>query len=94
MNIEDYKNKKSVIDHDYRKRLSALAKDFAFSNSSVAVGDIVTDHTGSIKVEAVRFHAGNNPSCVYVGVELTKKLVPKKSGVKRSVSQIYLTRSE
>ena len=97
MDIEDYKNKKSVIEHDYNKRLKALAMDFAFSNSSVIAGDIVTDHIGSVLVDHIKFSMSSSsggPTCVYYGVELTKKMQPKKSGRIRGVWQTNLLKDE
>ena len=93
MDIEEYKNKLAVIEHDYNKRKGALDRDYAFSNSSVIAGDIVTDHIGSILVESVKYTAGGSPACVYFGIELTKKMLPKKSGVKRKVWQGNLLES-
>jgi len=96
MDFEEYKNKKSVIEHDYNKRLRALAMDYASSNSSVIVGDIVTDHIGSVLVDNIKFSmssANKNPTCVYYGVELTKKMQPRKSGSVRGVWQTNLLNS-
>lgn len=90
MDIEEYKNRKAAIEHDYNKRLKALAMECAFSNSSVISGDIVTDHIGSVLVDHVKFSfspTSGIPACVYYGVELTKKLQPKKSGRVRGVWQ-------
>lgn len=97
MNIEEYKNRKSVIDHDYNKRLSALDREFAFSNSVAKVGDIVTDHIGSVLVSHIKFSTsayGGNPTCVYFGIELTKKMQPKKYGAVRGVWQENLLESK
>jgi hypothetical protein len=96
MDIEEYENKKSVIEHDYNRRLKALAMDYAFSNSSVIAGDIVTDHIGSVLVDHVKFSMSSlsgEPTCVYYGVELTKKMQPKKAGKVRGVLQGNLLES-
>ena len=56
----------------------------------VKIGDIVTDHTGSVKVERITFYRGFNdslPVCVYHGIELKKDLTPTKKGDKREVYQ-------
>ena len=96
MDIEEYKNRKSVIDHDYNKSLRALDREFAFSNSVVRVGDIVTDHIGSVIVSDIKLSRGlgSNPACVYYGVELTKKMQAKKSGAVRGVWQENLLESK
>ena len=49
------------------KRIIALSRDYAFSNSSVISGYVVTDNVGSVAVEKVKHTEGDAkhiPQCV------------------------------
>ena len=96
MNTEDYKAKLKAIEHEARERIIALSRDYAFSNSSVISGDVVTDNVGSVAVEKVKYTKGDAkhiPQCVYYGIELTKSMKPRKDGSKRNVYQSNLLKS-
>lgn len=62
---------------------------YAFSNSDIEVGDIVTDHIGSIKVNTIEVTIGFGrvPYCVYRGECYTKKSKRFKNGEIRVVHQ-------
>lgn len=93
MDFEAYRAKKKAIESDCHKKIEALARDYALENSSVITGDIVTDNIGSIIVEKVKYTMGVStraPECCYWGIELTKKMNPRKDGSKRLVLQSNL----
>lgn len=93
MKIEEYKEFKAEIDKEYQMKLRELAAIFATANSPVSVGDFVTDHIGTIKVEKVSLYLSLSkdvPSCVYYGPCYTKKNVLYKSGEKREVHQMNI----
>lgn len=76
-----------MTEKEYKERLEALRKmrieldtEFALSNSPYHVGDIIQDHYHIIKIENITMVKKYNgwPQCLYIGVELTKTLQPKK----------------
>ena len=89
MTQEEYKSKLNEINKDYELKLKSLDKDYAFSNNPFKIGDIVTDHIGSIKIEEIKAYLSRfpYPCCVYYGIELTKKGEPYKKGTKRKIYQ-------
>jgi hypothetical protein len=89
MTQEEYKSKLNDINKDYELKLKSLDKDYAFSNNPFKIGDIVTDHIGSIKIEEIKAYLSRfpYPCCVYFGIEYTKKGKPNKRGNRRSIYQ-------
>ena len=92
MTIEEYKIELEILNKDHTAKVSRLNRDFAISNNSYRIDDIITDHIGSIKIEkinvAVNGCSSKTPSgCVYTGVELKKDLKPNKRNTKRAVWQ-------
>lgn len=72
---------------EYQKEIVKLQKmrkeldfQYALSNSPYKVGDIIQDHCHIIKVEEISMVKRYNgwPQCIYIGIELTKSLQPKK----------------
>jgi len=60
-------------------------------NNSVKIGDIITDHIGSIKVEKIFLYRSElEPSFIYSGKRYTKFNKPFKSGEKTRIYQINL----
>lgn len=94
MKLEDYKNKVRSLKSQHKKELNKLAVRYAYLNSTVKIGDIVTDHIGSIRVQEIKVSPcgffNEDPSCVYCGVLYTKAGKPFKSGERRSVYQTHL----
>jgi hypothetical protein len=99
MTQEEYKSKFLGINNDFQVKLKSLAKEYAISNNPYKIGDVVTDHMGSIKIEQIKFYFSTLPnsslfpSCTYFGIEVTKRGEPKKGGKKRSVYQENLINS-
>jgi hypothetical protein len=88
MNINEYKEMKKQIEKEAEKKLLSLAKEYAFSNSTVRIGDIVEDHSDRIKVDKINFGISDRiPVCVYHGVRLTKKGEPCKRDPRTAVWQ-------
>lgn len=90
MTKEEY-DKQLVLIFEQKK---ALAKKFAFANNPYKIGDIVTDRIGSIKIDkilySIKTSSSDYPSCIYEGIELTKKGLPNKKGNRRNVYQTNL----
>lgn len=93
MTKQEYDKKIKVITANYELLKKDLYRKFATANNTYKVGDIVTDHIGSIIIEKIEFLAPSTffnrdyPECSYLGIELTKKGEPKKNGSKRYVYQ-------
>jgi hypothetical protein len=71
----------------YEESKKQLIKRYCIANNSYKVGDVFTDHFGSIKIEEIRYSIDSR-CCVYYGIELKKDGTPKKSGVKSTAWQI------
>lgn len=89
MTKEEYKTALDLLAIEHKKQLEIVHKEYATSNASHKIGDIVSDTLGPIRVEKtwVYLGLGEFPDMVYYGTELTKKLEPTKRGNKRSVYQ-------
>lgn len=84
MTFTELKKKANILKNEYLTQIRELRKEYAIEHNPIKVGDIITDHYHTIKVESmvafVESHYYNNdiPYIRYKGVELTKKGVPKK----------------
>ncbi len=92
MDKEQYLTKKKSIQADFDSEMLGINSAYAFSNSPVEVGDIVTGHYQTIKVDKIKLSAGRGelPQCVYFGAVLTKKGEPRKDGERNQVWQCDL----
>lgn len=93
MKVEDYRKGLKIIEAEYKKQKDDLAKTYALANNNINIGDVITDHIGSIKVESIKVEISSfyeTPRCVYFGPELRKDKSPKKNGAKRNVWQSNL----
>jgi hypothetical protein len=92
MDFETYEKELKQLYIFYRRKKRELFERCALANNQVRVGDIVTDHVGSVMVEKIQpcgqvSSGSTEPSCLYRGGEYTKKGKPFKSGSKRDVYQ-------
>jgi hypothetical protein len=88
MTREELDLRKDELRAEQERKLISLLKEYIDANNPVKVGDVVRDHATTIKVESVSYYLNTlDPCAVYVGVELTKRGVPKKSGNKERVYQ-------
>lgn len=55
MTQEEYNSKRASIQNEADTKLSILAKEYAFSNSTVKVGDVIKDHYQIIKVTSIKY---------------------------------------
>lgn len=88
MDVKEYNKRLTDLEREFEVKKNQLAKECAISNNTYKVGDTVTDHIGSIKIESIGFSYGRYgkiPYSVYNGPVLTKKGVPKKTGEYRKV---------
>jgi hypothetical protein len=88
MNLEDYNNQKRDIERQAQKDKTALIIKFVDLNNQYKIGDIVTDHIGSIRYDELKYTitgSENIPTPIYIGIELKKDGTPKKRVVIRNV---------
>ena len=81
MNKEEYLKAEKVLKEEFEEKRKQLAREFAYSNNPVKIGDIITDHYKTIRV--LKFLWGYDfgsqmPCMFYRGVRLTKKGEPAK----------------
>lgn len=83
MTKEEFNRNKRAIEIKCEVEMKELIKEFATQNNPIKVGDIVTDHYHTIKVEHISYrswqYGGKYPECVYKGVLLKKDGTPYKS---------------
>lgn len=89
MTYQEYLKKEKLLREQAQIKQLELDKEFAFSNSVVKIGDVFTDHMGSIRVTRIIFgkQYSLKPMCVYIGNELKKNLTSKKSDAYRQAWQ-------
>ena len=91
MNMIEYRQKCDEIRIRARTDTTNLMRRYAEDHSLVKLGDIVTDHIGSIRVDGWSLYRDELcPSLVYSGMRYTKTGKPFKSREKTEVYQINL----
>ena len=66
------------IQREANNKQDELRKQFAKGHNTIKVGDIITDHYHTIKVERMNIYGHPVPFMRYYGIELTKKGDEKK----------------
>lgn len=89
MNEREYRDKLKELSLEHSAKIKELTREFALSNNTVEIGDVIEDSRGAIKVTSIEVGRTLNslPCCVYKGTVLTKKGVPSKRGTVRAVYQ-------
>jgi hypothetical protein len=88
MTEEELKTEIMAARERYNLEMNKIYKDYAFNNNPYKIGDIITDHIGSIIIEVIKWSKIFNrfsSECVYTGTQLKKNGEPFKSGEKRVV---------
>lgn len=81
MNKEEYLKTKKALEEECEIKKKHLAREFAYSNNPVKIGDIITDHCKTIRVEKFLwgYDFGSRFPCMfYRGTRLNKKGEPMK----------------
>ena len=81
MNKEEYLKANKALAEEFEKKQAQLARDYAYSNNDVKIGDIITDHCRTIRVEKFfwGYDFGSQMPCMfYRGTRLNKKGEPMK----------------
>ena len=78
MTAKELQEKMMELKCECNEKLSVLRKQYAIEHNPVKVGDVVTDHHHTIRVEKMSIYDYPVPFMRYIGTELTKQGVPKK----------------
>ena len=78
MTFKEVQEKCNELQKECTNKQVELRKRYDIEHNPIKVGDIVTDHFHTIKVEKMGFHLYPTPCMTYTGTELTKQGEPKK----------------
>ena len=81
MNKEEYLKAKKALEEECEINKKHLAREFAYSNNPVKIGDIITDHYKTIRVEKFMWCRNFGypfPCMLYEGTRLNKNGQPAK----------------
>ena len=78
MTAKELREKCMALQRECNDKQMELRKQYAIERNPVKVGDIVTDHYHTIRVEKMGIYGRPVPYMVYHGTELTKQGIPKK----------------
>ena len=81
MSLDDYFDEIKNLDKKYKEDKRMLGLKFIEINAKHKIGDIITDHIGTIKVEKILLnyiYYSNIPIAVYEGTEYKKDGTPRK----------------
>ena len=78
MTAKELQDKCLALQRECNDKQMELRKQYAIEHNPVKVGDIVTDHYHTIRVEKMGIYGYPIPIILYRGTELTKQGVPKK----------------
>ena len=97
MTPEEYEKELTELENKFDSEKTALDEKYAAVNNTVKIGDLVTDHIGTIKVEKIKTAIINSvvPHCAYWGTRITKDSgKPYKRGGKRWVAQYNIKKGD
>jgi hypothetical protein len=86
MTIEQLNKNLETLELQYEEQKRTLIKEYCLANNPYKVGDVFTDHLGSILIDNIKVYIYDK-CCIYYGVELTKKGEQNKRGTTRSALQ-------
>jgi hypothetical protein len=93
MKEQEYKDKLKELEEKFIMDKKSLAKEYAFSNALLRVGENASSNTETIKIDHIKYSMGSFgslPEVVYYGVLLTKKGEPNKRGERAGIHQSHL----
>lgn len=91
MTKDQLKEQINALSDEFERRKRVIYKEYALSNNPYKIGDIVTDHMGSVVVEKIQIHISDgSSSCVYTGKNLLKNGSQSKREPIRSAYQINI----
>lgn len=78
MTAKELQEKCKALQRECNDKQRELCKQYAIEHNPVKVGDIVTDHYHTIRVENISVYVHPIPYMCYTGIAMTKKGVPAK----------------
>lgn len=78
MTAKELQEKCMALQRECNDKQMELRKQYAIEHNPVNMGDIVTDHYHTIRVEKMSIYGHPVPFMAYYGTELTKQGIPKK----------------
>jgi hypothetical protein len=88
MDLIEMNKRLELLESEYKEKKSKVYVEYCKANNPYKIGDVFTDHMGSILIEKIKFAVwGSNPCCTFIGIELKKDGTPKKNGSKREAWQ-------
>jgi len=78
MTYPELRDKCIELQRDCTEKQNELRRQYAAEHNPVKVGDIITDHYHTIRVENMSMYGHPVPYVRYTGIELTKQGEPKK----------------
>lgn len=89
MKDEEFFKLKNALKREHDLKLKDLYKNYAEQNSEYKVGDIISDHWHTLKIDkiGVTLNFSHLPQCVYFGRRYTKKGVPTKREERATIYQ-------
>lgn len=82
MTYEELRRKCRKIQEECEERQKDLKKQYAIENNPVKIGDVVTDHLHTIRVDDIKYYGlsynSDRPQMTYYGIELKKNGEAKK----------------
>lgn len=93
MTIEQLKSEKHNAELIHERELKKIYIKYALANNPHQIGDIISDHNGSLKIEKIKvFISFGESECIYEGISLDQKGKPtKKQGRNIYQSNIQTT---
>ncbi len=92
---QEWEQEQASLIRDFERKKAALIERIALTNNELNIGDTVTDHIGSIRIEKIRpanTYGSTMPICIYYGPELRKDGTPKLNGAKRDLYQSNISK--
>lgn len=90
MDAEDLKNRLDAIESNAKSQRGKAIHEYCMANNTVKIGDIISNRQACILVESIKaskLFGSDRYECAYAGIDLTKKLEPKKNGSKSLIFQ-------
>jgi hypothetical protein len=84
MEQREYKERLAALLTQYEADKKKLHREYALSNNPYKIGDMFTDHQGTIRIEKISTYLSSwdFPQCVYTGIIINKD--GKESKVKNN----------
>lgn len=78
MTAKELEKRLIAMQRECNENMNLLKRQYALEHNPVKIGDIITDHFHTIKVETMRVYGFPIPYMQYDGTKMTKKGVPAK----------------